>query len=100
MPPNDTAIVIRTIPVSLIPGNRMRQNNEEIRQSGIILKRVKLTLSEEGDDTDESTQLEEYFYQALEVDLLLRLCPDEENTIYQIVDLLVDPARIGKSDLH
>ena len=35
---NDTAIVIRTIPVTLIPGNRMRQNNEEIRLSGIILK--------------------------------------------------------------
>ena len=34
--------------------------------------------------------LEDYFYQALEVDLLLRLCPDEEDTIYQIVDLLVD----------
>ena len=35
-------------------------------------------------------QLEDYFYQSLEVDLLLRLCPDEEDTIYQIVDLLVD----------
>ena len=35
-------------------------------------------------------QLEDYFCQALEIDLLLRLCPDEEDTIYQIVDLLVD----------
>ena len=35
-------------------------------------------------------QLEDYFYQSLEVDLLLRLCPDEGDTIYQIVDLLVD----------
>ena len=35
-------------------------------------------------------QLEDHFYQALEVDLLLRLCPDDEDTIYQIVDLLVD----------
>ena len=35
-------------------------------------------------------QLEDYFYQMLEVDLLLRLCPDDEDTIYQIVDLLVD----------
>ena len=35
-------------------------------------------------------QLEDYFYQVLEVELLLRLCPDEEDTIYQIVDLLVD----------
>ena len=35
-------------------------------------------------------RLEDYFYQSLEVDLLLRLCPDDEDTIYQIVDLLVD----------
>ena len=35
-------------------------------------------------------QLEDYFYQALEVELLLRLCPDDEDAIYQIVDLLVD----------
>ena len=35
-------------------------------------------------------QLEDYFYQALEVNLLLRLHPDDEDTIYQIVDLLVD----------
>ena len=35
-------------------------------------------------------QLEDYFYQVLEVNLLLRLCPDDEDTIYQIVDLLVD----------
>ena len=35
-------------------------------------------------------QLEEYFSQSLEVDTLLRLCPDDEDTLYQIVDLLVD----------
>ena len=35
-------------------------------------------------------QLEDYFYQVLEVELLLRLFPDDEDTIYQIVDLLVD----------
>ena len=35
-------------------------------------------------------QLEDYFYQALEVEVLLRLFPDDEDTIYQIVDLLVD----------
>lgn len=34
--------------------------------------------------------LEEYFSQSLEIDTLLRLCPDDEDTIYQIVDLLVD----------
>ena len=35
-------------------------------------------------------QLEDYFYQSLEVELLIRLFPDDEDTIYQIVDLLVD----------
>ena len=37
------------------------------------------------DETDRLTQreqLEDYFYQALEVELLLRLCPDEEDTIH------------------
>ena len=38
----------------------------------------------------ERTRLEAYFMQSLEVDLLLRVCPDDEDTIYQIVDLLVD----------
>ena len=46
--------------------------------------------SDEENGLDERTQLEEYFYQALEVELLLRLCPDDEDIIYQIVDLLVD----------
>ena len=47
-------------------------------------------LSEEGDGADERTRLEAYFMQSLEMDLLLRACPDDEDTIYQIVDLLVD----------
>lgn len=47
-------------------------------------------LSEGGDDADERTRLEAYFMQSLEVDLLLRVCPDEEDTIHQIVNLLVD----------
>ena len=46
--------------------------------------------SEEADGMSNRTQLEEYFSQSLEVDLLLRLCPDDADTIYQIVDLLVD----------
>ena len=46
--------------------------------------------SDAEDEPDERTRLEEYFSQSLEVDLLLRLCPDDEDTIYQIVDLLVD----------
>ncbi len=49
--------------------------------------------SEEADGMSKRTQLEEYFSQSLEVELLLRLCPDDEDTIYQIVDLLVDTLR-------
>ena len=46
--------------------------------------------SEETDGMGQREQLEEYFSQSLEVELLLRLCPDDEDIIYQIVDLLVD----------
>ena len=46
--------------------------------------------SEETDGVSQREQLEEYFSQSLEVELLLRLCPDDEDIIYQIVDLLVD----------
>ncbi len=85
---NDTAIVIRTIPVTLIPGNRMRQNNEEIRQSGIKTEGSEPDpfSSDAEDEPDERTRLEAYFMQSLEVDLLLRVCPDEEDTI-QIIQI-------------
>ena len=46
--------------------------------------------SDAEDELDERTRLEAYFMQSLEVDLLLRVCPDEEDTIHQIVNLLVD----------
>ena len=46
--------------------------------------------SEEADGMSQREQLEDYFSQSLEVELLLRLCPDDEDIIYQIVDLLVD----------
>ena len=42
------------------------------------------------DGMSQREQLEEYFSQSLEVELLLRLCPDDEDIIYQTVDLLVD----------
>ena len=45
-------------------------------------------------------QLEEYFSQSLEIDLLLRLCPDDEDTIYQIVDLLVDTCATNRKLLR
>ena len=46
--------------------------------------------SEEDDGMSKHEQLEEYFSQSLELDILLRLCPDDEDTIYQIVDPVVD----------
>ena len=46
--------------------------------------------SEETDGMSQREQREKYFSQSLEVELLLRLCPDDEDIIYQIVDLLVD----------
>ena len=46
--------------------------------------------SDAEDESDERTRLEAYFMQSLEVDLLLRACPDEGDTIDQIVNLLVD----------
>ena len=48
--------------------------------------------SEEADGMSKRTQLEEYFSQSLEIDLLLRLCPDDKDIIYQIVDLWWTPA--------
>ena len=63
--------------------NKTEWNNTEMSETDPFL-------SEEGDGADERTRLEAYFMQSLEMDLLLRACPDDEDTIYQIVDLLVD----------
>ena len=63
--------------------NKTERNNTEISNTDPIY-------SDENDWMSEREQLEEYFSQSLEVELLLRLCPDDEDTIYQIVDLLVD----------
>ena len=56
--------------------------------------------SEEAEGMSKRTQLEEFFSQSLEVELLLRLCPDDEDTIYQIVDLLVDTCATKRKMLH
>ena len=56
--------------------------------------------SEEDDGMSKREQLEEYFSQSLEVNTLLRLCPDDEDTIYQIVDLLVDTCATKRKMLH
>ena len=56
--------------------------------------------SEEADGMSKRTQLDEYFSQSLEIDLLLRLCSDDEDTIYQIVDLLVDTCATKRKTLR
>lgn len=48
--------------------------------------------SDENDWMSEREQLEEYFSQSLEVDLLLRLCPDDEdgkNLLFVLVDFCI-----------
>ena len=64
------------------------------------MSETNLFYSEESDGMSKRAQLEEYFSQSLEVDLLLRLCPDDEDTIYQIVDLLVDTCATNRKLLH
>ena len=59
--------------------NKTERNNTEVSDTDPIY-------SDENDWMSKRAQLEEYFSQPLEVDLLLRLCPDDEDTIYQIVD--------------
>ena len=63
--------------------NKTERNNTEVSDTDPIY-------SDENDWMSKRAQLEEYFSQSLEIDLLLRLCPDDEDAIYQIVDLLVD----------
>lgn len=70
------------IPKALFQDSRFRQLSTDARTLyGILLDRMSLSAKNSWVD---------YFYQALEVELLLRLCPDDEDAIYQIVDLLVD----------
>ena len=73
--------------------NKTEWNNTEMSETDPFL-------SEEGDGADERTRLEAYFMQSLEVDLLLRACPDEEDTIDQIVDLLVDTCATNRKLLR
>ena len=64
-------------------GIKKKENKTEMNNTNLIL-------SDESEKMKNRELLEEYFSHSLEMDLLLRLCPDDEDTIYQIVDLLVD----------
>ena len=57
-------------------------------------------LSDESEKMKNRKLLEEFFSHSLEIDLLLRLYPDDEDTIYQIVDLLVDTCSTNRKLLH
>ena len=73
--------------------NKTKENDTEMSETDLFY-------SEESDGMSKRTQLEEYFSQSLEVDLLLRLCPDDEDIIYQIVDLLVDTCATNRKLLR
>lgn len=64
-------------------GIKKKENKTEMNNTNPIL-------SDESEKMKNRELLEEYFSRSLEIDLLLRLYPDDEDTIYQIVDLLVD----------
>ena len=57
-------------------------------------------LSDESEKMKNRKLLEEYFSRSLEMDLLLRLYPDDEDTLYQIVNLLVDTCATNRKLLH
>ena len=64
-------------------GIKKKENKAEMNNTNPIL-------SDESEKMKNRELLEEYFSRSLEMDLLLRLYTDDEDTIYQIVDLLVD----------
>ena len=64
-------------------GIKKKENKTEMNNTNPIL-------SDESEKMKNRELLEEYFSHSLEIDLLLRLYPDDEDTLYQIVNLLVD----------
>jgi len=74
-------------------GIKKKENKTEMNNTNLIL-------SDESEKMKNRELLEEYFSCSLEMDLLLRLYPDDEDTIYQIVDLLVDTCATKRKMLH
>ena len=74
-------------------GIKKKENKTEMNNTNLIL-------SDESEKMKNRELLEEYFSRSLEIDLLLRLYPDDEDTIYQIVDLLVDTCATNRKLLH
>ena len=74
-------------------GIKKKENKTEMNNTNLIL-------SDESKKMKNRELLEEYFSHSLEMDLLLRLYPDDEDTLYQIVDLLVDTCATKRKMLH
>ena len=74
-------------------GIKKKENKTEMNNTNLIL-------SDESDKMKNRELLEEYFSRSLEMDLLLRLYPDDEDTLYQIVNLLVDTCATNRMLLH
>ena len=64
------------------------------------MNNTNLILSDESEKMKNRELLEEYFSHSLEIDLLRRLYPDDEDTLYQIVNLLVDTCATNRNLLH
>ena len=74
-------------------GIKKKENKTEMNNTNPIL-------SNESEKMKNRELLEEYFSHSLEIDLLLRLYPDDEDTLYQIVNLLVDTCATNRKLLH
>ena len=74
-------------------GIKKKENKTEVNNTNLIL-------SDESEKMKNRELLEEYFSHSLEMDLLLRLYPDDEDTLYQIVNLLVDTCATNRKLLH
>ena len=74
-------------------GIKKKENKTEMNNTNLIL-------SDESEKMKNRELLEEYFSHSLEMNLLLRLYPDDEDTLYQIVNLLVDTCATNRKLLH
>ena len=74
-------------------GIKKKENKTEMNNTNLIL-------SDESEKMKNRELLEEYFSRSLEMDLLLRLYSDDEDTLHQIVNLLVDTCATNRKLLH
>ena len=74
-------------------GIKKKENKTEMNNTNLIL-------SDESEKMKNRELLEEYFSHSIEIDLLHRLYPDDEDTLYQIVNLLVDTCATNRKLLH